>query len=242
MTTTLESPTFYQPIDPRNSDPRNSDPRRGWRLTTKVLIGVGALAAVAGGVFVADHAMASTQHETRVFQQTVTALDLDASPGSIRVVAGDQPDVTVDMTVHSGLRSPSHSETVRDGRLQVRSDCGFTFTNCSVDYVITVPADVAVRAHSDGGNIDLVSMRGNVDVSINGGDVHVGLAEAPGLIRARANGGRIVIAVPDDAQGYHVNARANGGSTRVDVRTDPASTHVIDAKVNGGEITVQYVK
>src|SRR4051812_40817132 len=237
MTTTLESPTFYP-----STDSPDTDPQHHWRLRTKVLIGVGALAAVAGGMVLADHAMATTQHQTRVFHDTVTALDLDASSGSIRVVGGDQPEGTVDMIVHSGLRSPSHSETVVNGHLRVESDCNFTFTECSVDYVINVPAGVAVTAQRDGGNLDLVGMRGDVDVSINGGDVHVGLLSAPDLIRARANGGRIAIAVPDDGQGYHVNAKANGGSTRVDIRTDPTSTHVIDAKVNGGEITVQYSK
>ncbi|HZX54808.1 MAG TPA: hypothetical protein VFE86_08995, partial [Ilumatobacteraceae bacterium] len=196
MTTTLESPTFNPPTDfPETESPRH------WRLRTYVLLGVGALAAVAGGMVVADHAMATTQHETRVFQETITALDLDASSGSIRVVGADQSNVTVDMTVHSGLRSPSHTETVQNGRLRVQSDCSFTFTDCFVDYVIKVPAGVAVTARGDGGNMDLAGMRGDVDVSINGGDVHVGFASAPDLIRARANGGRIVVAVPDDGQG-----------------------------------------
>ena len=237
MTTTLESPTFNPP-----TDSPDTDPRRHWRLRTKVLIGVGALAAVTGGLVVIDQAMKTTDHETRVFQQTVTALNLDASSGSIRVVGGDQPDVTVEMTVHSGLRSPSHSETVQNGRLRVQSDCNFTFTDCSVDYVIKVPAGVAVTAHADGGNIDLASMRGDVDVSINGGDVHLGFASAPGHVKVGANGGRIVVAVPDDGQGYRVNTNAHGGSTRVDIRTDPASNHVIDAKVNGGSVIVQYSK
>src|SRR3954447_19120074 len=115
MTTTLESPTFNPPTD----SPETESPRH-WRLRTKVLIGVGVLAAVAGGMVVADHAMYTTQHETRVFPETITALDLDASSGSIRVVGADQSNVTVDMTVHSGLRSPSHSETMQNGLLRVQ--------------------------------------------------------------------------------------------------------------------------
>src|SRR4051812_6148882 len=65
MTTTLESPTFNPPTE----SPDN-DPQRHWRLRSKVLIGVGALAAVAGGLVVIEQAMKTTDHETRVFQQT----------------------------------------------------------------------------------------------------------------------------------------------------------------------------
>ena len=74
-----------------------------------------------------------------MFQQAVTAVDADVSSGSLRVVGSDQSDVTVEMTVRSGVRSPSHSETVVNGNLLVRSACDFGFTNCTVDYVIRVP-------------------------------------------------------------------------------------------------------
>jgi len=146
------------------------------------------------------------------------------------------------MTVRSGLRSPSHSESVVNGHLVIHSGCGFAFDTCWINYVIRVPEGVAVTAHGDGDDIDLVGMTGDVDVSLNGGDAHLGFAAAPGHVKARANGGRIVIAVPDDGQAYHVNAKSEGGSTHVDVRTDPASDHVIDAHVSGGSVVVQYNK
>ena len=146
------------------------------------------------------------------------------------------------MTLHSGVRSPSHSETVVNGRLLLRSACDFGFMtdNCSVDYVIHAPAGVAVTAHGDGGNIDLVSMTGDADVSVNGGRVHLDFADAPHHVKARASGGQIVVAVPDNGQAYRVDSGTSGGSSSVDVRTDPASDHVIDAHVNGGSVVVKY--
>jgi hypothetical protein len=205
-----------------------------------VLIGAGAVVAVTAGIGLLDYAVSDTQHETRVFQQAVTAVDADVSSGSLRVVGSDQPDVTVEMTVHSGVRSPSHSETVVNGNLLVRSACEFGFTNCTVDYVIRVPSNVSVTAHGDGGNIDLVSMTGDANVSVNGGHVHLAFAGAPHHVKARANGGGIVVAVPDDGQAYRVDAGTSGGSSSVEIRTDPASDHVIDANVNGGSVVVKY--
>jgi hypothetical protein len=83
-------------------------------------------------------------------------------------------------------------------------------------------------------------MRGDVDTSINGGNVNATFAGAPSHIRARANGGRITVQLPNNAIAYHVDADADGGSTQVDVRTDPESSHRIDAHVNGGRIIVRY--
>jgi len=236
MTTTLEHPT-------NRPSPDSPDPsRKRWRLRTKVLIGVGTALAVGGAIGVLDCAVSETQHETRLFHQQVTALDADLSSGSLRVVGSDTSDVTVEMTLHSGVRSPSHSETVVSGRLLLRSACDFGFMtdNCSVDYVIHAPAGVAVTAHGDGGNIDLVSMTGDADVSVNGGRVHLDFADAPHHVKARASGGQIVVAVPDNGQAYRVDSGTSGGSSSVDVRTDPASDHVIDAHVNGGSVVVKY--
>jgi len=175
MTTTLEHPTNRPSPDSPDTGPKR------WRLRTKVLIGVGTTVVVVGGIGVLDCAVSETQHQTRVFHQQVTALDTDLSSGSLRVVGGDTSDVTVEMTVHRGMRSPSHSETVVNGRLLLRSACDFGFTtdNCSVDYVIHAPPGVAVIAHGDGGNIDLVSMAGDADVSVNGGRVRLNFSDAP---------------------------------------------------------------
>ena len=205
-----------------------------------MLIAAGAVVAVAAGIGLLDYAVSDTQHETRVFPQAVTTVDANVSSGSLRVVASDQPDVTVEITVRSGVRSPSHSETVVNGHLLVRSACNFGLTNCTVDYVIRVPATVGVTAHGDGGNIDLVAMTGDANVSVNGGHVHLDFAGAPHHVKARADGGKIVVAVPDDGQAYRVDAKASGGSSSVDVRNDPASDHVIDAAVNGGSVVVEY--
>lgn len=38
----------------------------------------------------------------------------------------------------------------------------------------------------------------------------------------------------------HVEARSEGGSTHVDIRTDPSSDRLIDVKASGGSINVRY--
>jgi hypothetical protein len=235
MTNTLEHPV----LPPLPASPNDGVPHRR-RVRAFVMIGVGAVVAIGGGIFLIDHAVSETRHEATVFEEPVTAVDLDISSGSVRVIGSDRTDVTVDMTVRSGIRSPSHSEAVVNGRLLIHSACDFGFDNCAVDYVIRVPAGVDIAAHSSGGDINLESMKGDANVAISGGNAHLGFASAPKHVKAKADGGRIVIAVPDDGQAYLVNAKSDGGSTKVDVRTDPSSDHVIDAHVSGGNVVVEY--
>jgi len=133
MTHTLEHPPSYP-----SPDSPDTGPPQHWRLRTKVLIGVGALVAVAGGIVGLDYAVSETQHQSRAFQESVTAVDADIAAGSLRIVTSDQPGVTVEMTVRSGLRSPSHSESVVNGHLVIHSGCGFAFDTCWINYFISV--------------------------------------------------------------------------------------------------------
>ena len=201
-----------------------SPPRRPRRLRWKILAAVGALAAVAGGAIGVDHANNSSHHSTRSFVEPITRLDVDISAGSVRVVGGSASTFTVDVTTHGGLRRPSHGELVVGDHLLLRSDCDFNLIapTCSTDYVVHVPANIAIAVDSDGADVDLR------------------FAAAPHSVEIDANGGDIDIVVPNDAETYNVDSETNGGSTDVDVRTDRESPNHIDISSNGGDIDVRY--
>jgi len=219
-----------------------SPPRRPRRLRWKILAAVGALAAVAGGAIGVDHANNSSHHSTRSFVEPITRLDVDISAGSVRVVGGSASTFTVDVTTHGGLRRPSHGELVVGDHLLLRSDCDFNLIapTCSTDYVVHVPANIAIAVDSDGADVDLVDVTGDVDMDLNGGDVDLRFAAAPHSVEIDANGGDIDIVVPNDAETYNVDSETNGGSTDVDVRTDRESPNHIDISSNGGDIDVRY--
>ena len=232
MLTIEESPTTTSPVPTAKK----------WRPRTKVLVAAGAGVAALGATVAIDLAMAGTGHATAHFDQPIVRVDADIDSGSLRLVGSDDSRITIESTVHSGIRGPSHSETIVGNRLVVRAKCPFDLiaTTCSVDYVIHVPNHVGVTAHGNGSNIDIASVHGDVDVSVNGGQVDLAFDAAPHHVKADANGGHINVVVPDDQSGYRVHTDTNGGSTNVGVRTDPTSDRTITVETNGGDIDVRY--
>ena len=214
---------------------------RGMRRSTKVLLALGVLVVVGGSITAVDLALSHRDTSTRHFDEPIDHVDIETSGGSVRLVGTNDSTITVETNVRSGLRSPHHLENVVDGQLVIRSSCSHLPTHaCSVDYVIHVPSDVSVELDGNGVDAQIESITGDLDVSINGGDVDASFSEAPNQIKARANGGDIDIVIPDDQDSYRVDASSNGGSTDVDVRSDPASARSIDLHTNGGTISVAY--
>jgi hypothetical protein len=113
------------------------------------------------------------------------------------------------------LRGPDHHEKIVGNRLVLRSNCPFDLiaSTCSVDYVIHVPRNVAIKARGNGSDFDVTAVHGDVDVSVNGGRVDMSFDAAPQHVNADANGGHVSIRVPDDNSGYRVDTHTNGGST-----------------------------
>jgi hypothetical protein len=210
-------------------------------VTIVALVAVAAIGAI--GAFVAvDLATRDHDERTTVFDDPVVAVDADVSAGSLHIVGTDDPQVTVIRKTRSGVIGPDRHEAVRDGRLVIRSDCasGLFAPSCRVDYEVRVPADVAVRARTSGGTARVEGIVGDVDARSNGGKVTLTYGSAPQHLKAATNGGQVIVEVPDGPETYAVDADADGGSAKVEVRTDPRSDRVIDAHANGGTVTVRY--
>ena len=213
-----------------------------WRTRTKVLVAAGALAGAFVAATAIDLAMAHTTHATALFRQPIAAIDARIDGGSLRIVGTESSETTVDATVHRGLHAPSHSVTVKDGQLVIRSSCTLAVmtTTCAVDYIVHVPHHVAVKARGNGSGVVISGVGGDVDVSVNGGRVDMAFDTAPHHVSADSNGGHINIRLPDDGDAYRVGTHSNGGSTNVGIRTDPTSDRTIDAETNGGNIDILY--
>jgi hypothetical protein len=215
--------------------------RRRRHRRTQVVIGLG-LAILAGGSVVAiDLSLERHDRSTVTFTDPVSSVRVDVS-GSVRLVGTADRTVTVERRVERGIRGPSHHEWVDDGELVISSSCPLRVLapSCEVDYLVHVPSEVSVELDGGGLTADVVGIDGALDVSINGGDVDATFDEAPTAIKARTNGGDIDIVIPDDGLAYRVDASSDGGSTEVDVRTDPTSDRILDLHTNGGSISVTY--
>lgn len=97
-----------------------------------------------------------------------------------------------------------------------------------------------IRAASDNGGITGRRLSApSVDADTDNGRISLSFVEPPTSVSARTSNGSVEVVVPDTDVLYRVDLRTDNGSTDNSVRTDPASSNVIDLSSNNGSITVR---
>jgi hypothetical protein len=200
----------------------------------------GSLFAVLMLAFGTANAVGALAHETRhlhrVISSPIRAVDVAAGTGgSITVLGstGGDSGVIIDMALSRGLETPSHSETVQGDRLVIRSSCLPLVTAfCQVDYVIRVPEGVSLIAHSEGGDIAVSNIQGDLDLGSSGGSVEVRDVDAQ-QVRLHSDGGDISAL---GLSASSIDASSNGGSVLLSLSSPPTS---VDATSDGGDIDIE---
>lgn len=199
----------------------------------------------------------SVTTETHAYQVTeaISAINVRAVGGSIEVHAGSRDTTRVTETLHYNGDRPDIEHPVRDGELELLGPrCSFR-ERCWVDYRVEVPAGIAEKLMSVGGDVDVHGPAGQLKMTTtggsvradgiaskevtakgNGGSVDLRFAEVPDEVDATGNGTEVTVRLPDAA--YAVKASALGGRRQVDVTVDDASPHVIEARSVGGEVAI----
>ena len=116
------------------------------KLLTVLIVVVGMAGAI----------VAAVATFAQVKERTVTSLpgpirvvEIDVEAGRVEIRPGLVNEVKVDRTRRYLLGAPEAQETVVDGVLRVQVACESWLTlGCSVDYVVEVPAAVAVRVRT----------------------------------------------------------------------------------------------
>ncbi|MFJ7267676.1 DUF4097 family beta strand repeat-containing protein [Streptomyces sp. NPDC099050] len=161
--------------------------------------------------------------------EAVTAVDVsDAGSGSIEVVAGSGPGVTVRRTVHyRGDTVPQPAQRISGGVLTLTN--GECSGRCSVDYRLEVPASATVRAGSSSGSVTVAGVAA-ADVTTSSGPVRAERIAGP--LKVRTSSGSIAA---EELAGPGADARSESGDVRLAFAKAPASVAVRtgsgDAKV-----------
>ncbi|MDN3359980.1 DUF4097 family beta strand repeat-containing protein [Actinomadura sp. DC4] len=148
-------------------------------LTTVTASGCGV------GVGFADYRHSLTPADATV-AGPVTNIEVNAGDGHIVVTRGTGAGVTVHRVVHYESGTPHPGQHLTDGRLTFDSGC----SRCRVDYDLTVPASVSVRARTDSGRININGVA-DADTGSDSGSVTV--RHATGSVSARTDSGRITL-------------------------------------------------
>lgn len=152
--------------------------------------------------------------------EAVTAVEVtDTGSGSIEVVAGSGPGVTVRRTVrYHGDTVPEPAQRVVDGVLTLANgDCS---SRCSVDYRLEVPASATVRAESSSGRVTVAGVAA-ADLTASSGPVRADRIAGP--LKVRTSSGSITAR---ELSGAGADARSSSGDVRLAFAQAPAAVAV----------------
>ncbi|MGW8378386.1 DUF4097 family beta strand repeat-containing protein [Streptomyces sp. ODS28] len=240
----------------------NADHRKTVPPTRKPATGKLARCAVAAAaaalVLSACEAPASDDKKTSErsydIKEKATALHMRTAGGDIRVTASGDDTVRVKEKIRYSDDKPQSSHSTSGGVVSI-SDKGCGKGNCAIDYEIAVPASLKLQLDTDGGDVEVRGASGDVAVATEGGsvklkdlrskqteattkggDVELAFRDAPDSVRATTEGGDADITVPKGA--YAVDGGTEGGEEKVEVEKDAKSSHSIEARTEGGDVTV----
>jgi putative adhesin len=153
---------------------------------------------------------------------TVTEVRFDNDSGDITIRTGDT--VEVKRTVSYGGDKPGKTYRVEDGVLIVEH-C--PVRDCSIDYELTVPADVNVSGHVDSGTVDVAGVA-TANVEAESGDVTI--RDVAGKVNASVQSGTIDLT----GIGGSVVAGAESG----DVTVGLSAVNSVSVETQSGNIDV----
>jgi hypothetical protein len=183
----------------------------------------------------------------------LAAIDIDNGNGSVTVVGTDTDQVNVTAHVDHGWKKTGNYQQLEGDRLVLRTSCPSFFSQyCTVNYIIEVPADLAINASSDNGKIIASDLTGDLTLDTDNGRVEVNRVNgnltlrsdngsvnghdlrSPG-VEADSDNGRVELSflVPPRA----VTATSDNGSVEVLVPEGPTEYRV-DADSDHGSVAV----
>ncbi|MFI9239240.1 hypothetical protein [Streptomyces sp. NPDC053079] len=205
---------------------------------------LGLVTAAVGGTLLTGCGKTSEDTASYTVEGQVASLRVKSAGGSIELVGGSGNEVKVTEKLRYSDDKPKTKHHVDNGVLTLTApdDCGggggFGGSTCEVSYRVEIPKALAANLRSDGGGITVSGgVAGRLTARSDGGSITVGgFPAAPESVDVSSSGGDVTLRMP--AEAYAVDAATDGGSQKVDVKTDPASGHRIKARSDGGRVSV----
>jgi hypothetical protein len=173
-----------------------------------------------------------------------TTVRHEVSGDTLRLVMRCPLFIGINCRAEFDLQVPGDTELTgrtANGRIEIGDVDGNVDIGTSNGAVELTRLSGTLRANTSNGAIrasDLGSL--DVDFRTSNGRIEVDASQPPDRIVARTSNGRIEIALPSEAPPYAVDASTSNGNTQLDIRTDPASAHRIEARTSNGSITIRY--
>jgi hypothetical protein len=219
------------------------------------------LAGVAWGAFAIIGVLARTsEHHHATYPWSSGTISLEVGSGDVQIRAASTRTVGVDYTEHYEFKRPTVQAKSSGSGLSLTSHCdsGILGQNCSINYVITVPEQAALRLHLGDGNVNLQGVTASVVVQAGDGDIngsklrsasfqvssgdggmHLQWATAPSNVALSMGDGDIDLTVPNGSGPYAIRQSGSGGSD-IKVATDPNAVAAMTLRTGDGNVRVHY--
>lgn len=210
-----------------------NQPDRG-RSRALALLGVGVVIVAIALVFMAVTTVMAetTTTSSDPVQADEIVIDLRA-PGTFEVIATDDTEVTVEVTVRDPFGWVSEDERLEGSSLILESSCAgrwiWFLDRCRVDYVVRAPASTEISGSIRNGEIEAEGLRADVNLSTNNGSIV--LDDIEGTVQLESDNGELQIS---GVTGEMTLATSNG-----EIRVfDSIAPGMVQASSDNGEIQV----
>ncbi|MER6410578.1 DUF4097 family beta strand repeat-containing protein [Streptomyces humidus] len=158
--------------------------------------------------------------------QKISSIRLDSGNGGVKVDASaDISTTSVHRKVNYRGDKPSGTSFRLENGVLTLSGCG---RDCGVDYVVEVPAGLAVTGGTSNGSLTLTDV-GMVDVHTGNGEIAVNRTTGP--LKLRTSNGDVKV---KDAKGGDIDTQTSNGEVTIHTVT-PQN---ISARTTSGSLTV----
>jgi DUF4097 and DUF4098 domain-containing protein YvlB len=204
--------------------------RTAWRILGAA---VTVLLLVAAGIVAWTWLGPRRGEDVRFEQSGVTKVSIKTGDGDVTVRSGSGDTVTVDGDMSwSTLSRPNANAAMRGDTYEVVGQCPSVGlgSECTVGFVVHVPAGIAVEVTTEGGTVQASGLTGPVRLTSAAGDVNADHLSGDVVLRSEAgsiNG--------SDLRGENVEADLDAGDLNLTFDTVPAT---VTAVADAGDITL----
>ncbi|MEU7059709.1 DUF4097 family beta strand repeat-containing protein [Streptomyces sp. NPDC046197] len=193
---------------------------------------VAAAGAAACGLVACGPVHRETFQDDSALPSGITAVRLEAGSGDVNVHGthgnGSAPGGSLHRKVQYSGDKPGATHRVENGVLVLRG-CG---EDCTVNYVVDVPAGVPVSGTASSGEVSLAEV-GAVEVATNSGGIEIDGASGP--VDARTSNGPIS---GKGIAGRRIRAQTSNGA----IDLTPDTPQDVQATTSNGDITLTVPK
>jgi hypothetical protein len=186
---------------------------------------VGGIVLVLVGAAGLFGAVAARESTSTAEYASAARVIVDASNGSVDVVAADVAAITVERSERYTFGRPERVAEVVGDTLELGDGCGGSwiplFRVCEVDFVVTVPVATTVEVNASNGAVAVSGVEGDVRVDTSNGGIDL-TAVAGDVIVDTSNGSIDGI----DLRATRVDADTSNGSVTLTFQTAPDSVRV----------------